>query len=185
MKRIFLNGLGPYINELSLLIITGTLFTAFYYQLVLNEIPCPLCLLQRASIVLIGAGFLFNIQFGTSTRHFGMALVGCVVTAAVATRQVFLHILPQATGYGGRLLGLHLYTWTLVFAVAMMLCIAFALMQPEARPASSGRVPTLARRIVVLLFVSVVVMNLASVFLECGLSQCVDNPVGYKWLDAW
>ncbi len=50
------------LNVLGLLGISGVLLVAFIYQLVLGELPCPLCLLQRGAFVALGLGFLFNIR---------------------------------------------------------------------------------------------------------------------------
>ncbi|PWL04715.1 disulfide bond formation protein B, partial [Candidatus Liberibacter asiaticus] len=49
------------LNILGLLGIFAVLIVAFYYQIILHEIPCPLCLLQRVGIIMIGIGFLFNL----------------------------------------------------------------------------------------------------------------------------
>ena len=37
---------------------------AFGMQFVLQELPCPLCVLQRVALVLCGFGFLLNLRFG-------------------------------------------------------------------------------------------------------------------------
>ncbi|MGF7190202.1 disulfide bond formation protein DsbB [Robbsia andropogonis] len=181
MKQFLQSGLGPYVDEIALSAVSLTLAAAFYFQLVRDELPCPLCLLQRAGFLLVGAGFLFNIRFGSSRRHIGMALIGCVVTGLVAIRQVFLHILPNATGYGDRLFGLHLYTWTLIAAVCATLCIALMLMQPKCRTVAKTCKARSIRKFVVGLFAVVVVANLMSTLLECGVHQCADNPIAYQW----
>ncbi|MCE1658450.1 disulfide bond formation protein B, partial [Enterobacter hormaechei] len=41
-------------NLIGLFAISAVLTLAFYYQLVLSELPCPLCLLQRAGMIMIG-----------------------------------------------------------------------------------------------------------------------------------
>lgn len=52
------------INQVGLLGICVALVVAFYYQLVRHELPCPICLLQRAGLIIAGFGFLFNLCFG-------------------------------------------------------------------------------------------------------------------------
>jgi disulfide bond formation protein DsbB len=185
MKRRSTFRIENYLNEIGILIVSGLLITAFYYQIVLNELPCPLCLLQRAGIILTGAGLLFNLRFGSSVRHFAMSLIGCVVTGLVATRQVFLHIASTAPGYGNTLFGLHLYTWTLLFSVGAIVGISLILMLPlpqdDEQTQRKNRIGTIA----VAIFIIVVSVNLVSVLLECGTGQCQDNPVFYQLLTEW
>lgn len=45
------------INQMGLLGICVALVVAFYYQLVRHELPCPICLLQRAGLIIAGFGF--------------------------------------------------------------------------------------------------------------------------------
>ncbi|EGQ4636628.1 disulfide bond formation protein B, partial [Salmonella enterica subsp. enterica serovar Molade] len=40
------------INQVGLLGICVALVVAFYYQLVRHELPCPICLLQRAGLII-------------------------------------------------------------------------------------------------------------------------------------
>src|SRR5450830_661552 len=110
-------------NSLGLFGICSTLAIAFYYQLALAELPCPLCLLQRAALITAGCGFLFNLRLGNKGAHHAMVLAGAVVTGIIATRQLLLHILPGDTGYGSTLLGLHFYTWALVTAVLLVVAV--------------------------------------------------------------
>ena len=185
MKRIDIFHIKTYFDEIGLLIISGVLLAAFYFQIVLSEIPCPLCLLQRAAIVLTGAGFLFNLRFGFAVRHFAMSLIGCVVTGLVATRQVFLHIASDSDGYGNTLFGLHLYTWTLLFAVGGIIGISLLLMLPLPRNDGLTQGKNTVGTVAVSLFLIVVGTNLLSVLLECGTGQCQDNPVFYQLLTKW
>ncbi|MFZ4710266.1 MAG: disulfide bond formation protein B, partial [Zwartia sp.] len=47
---------STWLNLVALLAICGSLLAAFYYQIVLNELPCPLCQLQRVALTLAGIG---------------------------------------------------------------------------------------------------------------------------------
>jgi hypothetical protein len=102
------------LNSLGLLGISAVLVVAFFYQLLFGELPCPLCLLQRAAFVALGLGFLLNIRFGSSPAHYGLMLVSAVIGAGTALRQILLHILPGDPGYGSTFLGLHFYSWAFV-----------------------------------------------------------------------
>lgn len=88
------------INQVGLLGICVALVVAFYYQLVRHELPCPICLLQRAGLIIAGFGFLFNLCFGLRGIHYGMVIIGSILTGVMASRQICLHIMPGDTGYG-------------------------------------------------------------------------------------
>ena len=63
------------LNLLGLLGVSLVLLVAFYYQLFHNELPCPLCLLQRGCFVALGIGFALNLSAGPSRLHDAMMLV--------------------------------------------------------------------------------------------------------------
>ncbi|WP_202962601.1 disulfide bond formation protein B [Candidatus Arsenophonus nilaparvatae] len=73
------------LNILGLLGISVTLIVAFYYQIILHEIPCPLCLLQRVGIIMIGIGFLFNLIFGINQLHYSIIILSSITTCITAT----------------------------------------------------------------------------------------------------
>jgi protein dithiol:quinone oxidoreductase len=74
---------------------------AYYAEHVLHLEPCPLCMLQRVGIVLLGAVFL--IAFALDLRGFGRyALGGLIVllalaTVGVAARHLYVQSLPPGT----------------------------------------------------------------------------------------
>src|SRR3990167_6896576 len=72
---------------------------AFLMQFVCNELPCPLCLLQRFGFMAIAFGFLLNFRFGFRPSHYSIILLSSLFTAFVALRQVALHILPGSGSY--------------------------------------------------------------------------------------
>jgi disulfide bond formation protein DsbB len=178
------NNLSMHLNILGLLAICAALAVAFYYQLVLFELPCPLCLLQRVGMILIGCGFLFNVRFGVKGSHYAIALVGCVVTGVIASRQMLLHIAPGDAGYGSIFLGLHFYTWALVASIitvvgiAVMLAVGTNNTEAEERPNVY-----LWGKIAIALFALLITANLVFTVLECGGGQCADNPVFYQLLE--
>lgn len=175
LSRIFYS-----LNTLALAVITAILAGAFAEQFFLGELPCPLCLLQRAGLIAVGLGFFLNLRFGIQSAHYGVALLGCLVGAAGSMRQILLHIAPGDQGYSGAFFGLHLYTWSFLSFVCLMIGIGVLLLGPaQHRPYFSSRVSG----IVMLTFVAIVLANLVSTLLECGLTQCPDNPVSYLWLD--
>jgi disulfide bond formation protein DsbB len=84
---------------------------AFVLQFLFDELPCPLCQLQRVAIVLCGFGFVLNLRLGPHPAHYGLVLIAALFGLAVSGRQVLLHIVPGSGSYGSAVFGLHLYSW--------------------------------------------------------------------------
>src|SRR5579862_2934195 len=63
-------------------------------QFVFNELPCPLCLLQRIGFVGIAYGLLLNLRFGFKPSHYAVVILSGLFTAFVALRQIALHVIP-------------------------------------------------------------------------------------------
>lgn len=172
------------LNTLALALITAVLGGAFVEQVVFGELPCPLCLLQRAGLIAVGLGFLLNLRFGIQPLHYGVTLFGALIGAATSVRQILLHIAPGDPGYSKAVLGFHLYTWSffsfvgVLCGVAVLLC--FMGKGQGNRSYYAGRLTGL----VMLSFLVIVSGNVASTLLECGLTQCPDDPVRYMWLDS-
>ncbi|AOM42441.1 disulfide bond formation protein B [Xenorhabdus hominickii] len=169
-------------NILGLFGISVVLLVAFYYQLALYDLPCPLCLLQRAGIIMIGFGFLFNIYFGIKNAHYSLSIFGCIVTGFVAMRQVSLHILPGDTGYGSTFFGLHFYTWAAILSILTIIAIAVIMPLKAGNTDSTRYTPPALGKVVMWLFAFLIAANLISTLLECGSGQCDDNPTFYQLL---
>ena len=173
------------LNLIALALIAAMLTAAFVDQLVLHELPCPLCLLQRAALLVAALGFMLNVRFGVRPLHYGLTIMAALVGAAVAVRQVLLHIAPGDPGFGTPFWGLHLYTWALiafgciVFGVAGLLSLPDPL-DAEVAPRRRGRLADALMILITLLMAA----NLGSTLLECGFSQCPDDPVHYEWING-
>jgi disulfide bond formation protein DsbB len=174
--------LSTWLNLFALLAICGSLLAAFYYQIALNELPCPLCQLQRVALTLAGIGLMLNIRFGASNVHYAMILASSLAGAATSMRQVLLHIAPGDQGYGSALFGLHFYTWGFISFVvtiafcALMLCID----RHPANPSERNTPKTLARAVIIL-FLLLAVANTISAVMVCQFGACPDNPTQYLW----
>ncbi|MDX7988559.1 disulfide bond formation protein B [Xenorhabdus sp. 12] len=175
--------LATTLNILGLFGISVILIVAFYYQLARFELPCPLCLLQRAGIIMIGFGFLFNIYFGVKNAHYSLSILGCIVTGFVAMRQVSLHILPGDTGYGSTFFGLHFYTWAAILSILTVIAIAIIMPLKAGNTDSAKYTPPALGKIAMGLFALLIAANLVSTVLECGSGQCDDNPTFYQLLN--
>lgn len=175
-----------FMNILGLLGLSIALVIAFYYQLVKFELPCPLCLLQRVGLMLAGCGFLLNIHHKVKSAHYGMVILGCMVTSIVAARQVFLHITPDDLGYGSTFLGLHFYTWAFIISVFCIFAVSFLMILSELAHKFKAFSPfPIFSKVASFLFVFLIAANLISTVLECGGGQCADDPVRYELLANW
>jgi len=165
--------LGHNLNVAGLLGICLTLLIAFFYQLVLHDLPCPLCLLQRAGLIMVGLAFMMNIRFGEKGQYYAIALLGAIGTGCIATRQVLLHIVPGSGSYGSALFGLHFYTWALLCSVGLILYVAAMLMQYRHRTEDAGEVGvSKIAGLSMLLFAVLIAANLGFIFLQCGFGEC-------------
>lgn len=170
------------LNVLALAVITLILAGAFAEQFYFGELPCPLCLLQRIGLMTAGLGFMLNIRFGLHPLHYGVTLIAALVGAATSARQVLLHIIPDGQGYGMVFFGLHLYTWSFVSFVCILLGVGVLLMVSGGNHSAErnlGKWP----RMVMALFLLIVLANLVSTLLECGFSECPSDPVKYQGLE--
>src|ERR1700712_1646012 len=159
------------LNVLSLYALALLLAAAFAAQLLLHELPCPLCLLQRVMFALLAVGPILNIRFGPRPSHYAMSLLAAAAGAVVSTRQVLLHIMPGDAGYGSALLGYHYYTWALIGFIAAIVMLAAILLfdrQFEDDAAVSPLAGNLLGYVAVWLVIGLTAMNVVSALLECG-----------------
>jgi disulfide bond formation protein DsbB len=173
------------LNALSLYAVAVVLAAAFAAQLLLHELPCPLCLLQRIQFAVLAIGPIMNVRWGPRPSHYAMSLLAAAVGAAFSTRQILLHIVPGDAGYGTALLGYHYYSWALIGFAAAIVLLAVVLLfdrQFEAdgatRPVASGAFADMA----VWLVIGLTALNVVSTLLECGFGACAENPVVYQLL---
>ena len=173
------------LNTIDLLAVCFVIFLAFIMQVVLNELPCPLCLLQRLGILAMGFGFLLNIRYQIKARHYAFSLLSAVFTGFVAIRQIALHILPGSGGYGLPFLGLHMYTWVFILSVicilytTFMLCIQGQFEQKDSLSTHPAWLKSLSH-FAFFFFLGMLLLNILFTFLECGFKTCPDNPIRYQ-----
>ena len=150
---------------------SGVVLSAFYIQFVMDEFPCPLCMLQRYGMF----------------QGLGLGLIGALAGASVSVRQIALHIKPGDPGYGEPVLGLHLYTWAFItFAIVLIYCGVMLILMPRGIPAApaAGSPLRLVSTPVIWLFIAVVVANVvAIIFLEGFAWVLPDDPSSYTLID--
>lgn len=176
------------LHIVALILLSTPLIGAFGIQIILNEIPCPLCLLQRVGMLGVAVGLLMNLKFGIKPMHYGISIISALIGAAVSTRQILLHIVPKdsgITGYGDAVMGMHLYTWALIVFLASILGIALLMiLAKEFKDDEVVENNSLSKiqKVVFVIFIVLAFSNMLGVFLECGFSICPDDPTEYKLL---
>jgi disulfide bond formation protein DsbB len=168
------------LNIVALLGLSALLAVAFAYQLVLGELPCPLCLLQRMAFVAAGVGVALNIVIGPRPAHYGMIIVSAALGMALSGRQILLHIVPGTGAYGSPLLGLHFYTWAFIgFAVMVLAAGIMLLLERQFEPQDGRERLRGAAAVAVYLFLAMALANAFSTVAECELGLCPDDPTEY------
>jgi disulfide bond formation protein DsbB len=168
------------LNTLALFALSGLLIAAFAMQFALNELPCPLCMLQRVFFCALAIGPILNLRFGPRPSHYALSILAALAGAAVSLRQILLHILPGDPGYGTAILGYHYYTWAFIAFVVALILLALILLldgQFDTAPATPAG---MAVRLAVLLAIGLAAANILSTLAICGFVSCPDNPVRYE-----
>jgi disulfide bond formation protein DsbB len=122
--------LGNYIYLLLMfLAIAGVLSAAMFMQYARGELPCPLCLLQRAALLGVCFGIMLDFRHGFSYQNTGFSLLFAIFLLIVAVRQTLLDIYPRP-GHeyiGTAIFGLHMPVWSVVIALCLLIAYAVKL----------------------------------------------------------
>ncbi len=169
--------------------VSCVLLGAFSVQFLQDELPCPLCILQRMGMMLCAAGPAWlicrartrEVSARDYAECYGISILAAILGGAVALRQVCLHIAPGDPGFGAPMFGLHLYTWAfIVFLTVVAVSGVQMLLLP--RGPERIRIGFMPRACVGLL-VFVVAANALVVFVEEGFHLYLpDNPTSYELL---
>jgi disulfide bond formation protein DsbB len=170
------------LNVVALYAVSAVLVAAYVIEFTRDELPCPLCLLQRIALCGMAAGIVLNLRFGLRPRNYGLILLAASMGGVFAVRQILLHIAPGDPGYGSTIFGYHYYTWcAIVFAVAIVATAFVLLFDDQFERMAPRRLGAFAVVAVALAF-GVTLANVATTFLECGFHVCPDNPVTFELL---
>ena len=71
--------LSRLLNAWGLVALDTVLVLAFADQLWFRDLPCPICILQRAGFIAAGFGLALNLMFGPRPSHYGLAVMGALV----------------------------------------------------------------------------------------------------------
>lgn len=178
------------LNALGMLAVCAVLIGAYFYQFLLYELPCPLCLLQRVGFVAVGFGLGLNLLYGPRPRHYALMLIAAIFGISVSIRQILLHIVPGTGHYGSPVLGLHYYTWAGICFFLIILGTSVMLLSqsqyetetPQAETPRFGGNMLAKGAFFLMLFLGFA--NATSTLLECGPGICDDPPTDYKFLNT-
>lgn len=177
--------LSKLLNAIGLLAIGTVLALAFIDQIWFADLPCPLCILQRAGLIAAGVGISLNLIFGPKPSHYAMAIIGAVAGGGISMRQILLHIVPGSGHYGNEVFGFHLYTWA--FVAAATIVIGCAIMLLDDRQFSRTEPMSVRLKMLplstLLLFLALTIANIFSTIALCGAGLCPDNPKQYQLFD--
>ncbi len=156
----------------------AVLIIAYAEQFAAHDLPCALCLLQRVALAGVAYGLLLNLRFGPQPSAHAIMLLAALFGMAAAGRQVLLHITPGSGSYGEPLLGLHLYTWSFLLFVLVILGTAMLLLVPKPTlPVWS--LPLRVKQTLAWAVIGLTAINAVTTLLQCGPVECPDNPVRY------
>ncbi len=177
-KYTLANKLHYIFSILMLFAIVLILSGAFYFQFIQHELPCPLCLLQRVAYLGICFGIILNLRIGFSMRHEALSMLMIILLMIVSARQTLLDIYPRP-GHeyiGSSVFGLHMPVWSIVFAVIFLLMyvLRFLILGYDLQKAQISHFPIIKNlsRFAMLIILLICGLNLISVFLQCGFSEC-------------
>jgi len=172
------------LNALALYGVSAVLILAFYWQLVYDELPCPLCLLQRVALTGLAVGPILTIRHGPRPANYGLVIIAALMGGAIAARQILLHIMPGDPGFGSAFLGMHFYTWAfLCFVMAILWAAVMLTFGKQFAPQPNAPARNTFDVLAVWLIIGFTGLNAASALLECGFSGCPANPARYELLN--
>lgn len=170
-------------------VIAGILTTAMTLQYVGGELPCPLCLLQRAAMLGVCFGIIQQLRHGLSFANTGISLFFSVFLLIVSVRQTLLDIYPRP-GHeyvGSAVLGLHMPVWSVIIAVCLIIAFALQLIvwgantPSKLKPLAQYRVLSTIALVLSLYVIAVGLINFVSVGVQCKFNQC--HTFSYQLLD--
>lgn len=182
--------LGFWIAHFNIVAVGAVLLGAFGVQFLEGEYPCPLCIMQRMGMLLclLGPAYIImrarhgDVPAADFATGYGMSVVAAVLGAAIAGRQILLHILPNDPGYGAPMFGLHLYSWSFVVFTVVLLVSGVNLMF-AAQLTPQGVHYGWPSRLTLALLALLILSNAVAVFFEEGLHWTMPGePTRYELL---
>lgn len=172
-----------------MVVIAAILTTAMTLQYVNGELPCPLCLLQRAAMFGVCFGIMQQFRHGYSYRNTGISLIFSLLLLVISVRQTLLDIYPRP-GHeyiGSAVFGMHMPVWSVLIATCLILALAIQLLvwggDTKWRENSIVQFPILKTLATILSIYVIVIgtINFLSVGVQCKFNEC--HTFSYQLLD--
>ena len=163
------------LNTIWIYVLFFVLLGAYIYQYSKHQNPCPLCEMQRISMILVSIGPILNIRFGIYALHYGISVIFAIFGGVVALRQISLHICPNFPRFGDRVFGLELYTWAFLVFVASIFAIGCLLTIYLPNKENISKKLVGYEKVAIILIILISLSNAITTFLQCGIGPCVDT----------
>ena len=173
---------------LVMFVIAGILTAAMTLQYANGELPCPLCLLERAAMFGVCFGIMLNFRRGFSYQNTGFSLLSAILLLVIAVRQSLLDIYPRP-GHeyiGSAIFGIHMPVWSIIIALSLLTAYAIKLAilggDEYLREADLAQFSSIRKtaHLLSLYIIVICLINFVSVILQCGLGEC--HTFNYKLL---
>ena len=164
-----------FLNALFIVVLSLVIIGAYIYQYTARQNPCPLCELQRLSMMVLAFGPMLNLKFGFRTSHYSVSILGALFGSAVSLRQICLHICPGFTTFGLPVFGYELYTWAFIVFFSSLFAVAVLLLSHKDEDKRAPESLNLFEKISMLLVFLIALANAFTVFLTCGVKFCPDS----------
>ena len=181
-----------WLNYASLLaimaVLAAILTAASVLQYAAGELPCPLCLLQRAAMLGICLAIFMQFRRGFSYQNTGIALTFALLLLIIAERQSLLDIYPRPghAYIGSAIFGLHMPVWSIIIGLVLLTAFAVRLAilggdkHLEQTPPSTFPWMVTGATVIGGLVLLLTALNFGSVVVQCGLGEC--HTMGYALL---
>lgn len=159
-------------------------------QFMFNEMPCPLCMLQKYGMIFAAMGPIYilvsrqrnELTYRKYMTGMGISLVSSFFGAVYSARQMIFHFSDE--GYGAAFFGLHFYTWSFImFAAIILYCGVMLAFQDNFMPSNekySSLIENGIQLVLIIFFITMVVVFLSVTF-ELGFNFILpDDPTQYN-----
>lgn len=163
----FLSNLHYIGNTIGVIFISIVLIIAFKIQLIDGPNPCPLCYLQRIAYISAGFALCLNLAKGTSISYYALFILSCIFGLMTSSRQSLIHIVPKDHGYGGTMMGMHIYNWNIIIFIIFIIISSLALLMSDYADRRKHIYTGLSKGLIGL-FVIITLLNLISSLLVIG-----------------
>lgn len=170
-------------------VIAAILTAAMTLQYINGELPCPLCLLQRAAMFGVCFGIMQQFRNGYSYRNTGISLIFSLLLLIISVRQTLLDIYPRP-GHeyiGSAVFGIHMPVWSIFIATCLIFALALQLLvwggdtKWRERPIAEYPILKILATILSIYVIVIGTINFVSVGVQCKFNEC--HTFSYQLLD--